>query len=65
MELHVITACTKSCGVVLVEVFDDLEKANDFMTNGVDAQLRKEYGDAMADDKTLSIGGWIKPPLAG
>ena len=55
-KLYLITATTKTEGLVLSEVFENLDDALDFETNGVDGQLRSEYGNKMADCDSLSIG---------
>ena len=59
-KIYVVTAIVDGNGAVLVEVFEDSEQANEFIKNSVKPQLRKEYGDKMADDKSLEIGYHIR-----
>ena len=54
--VYVIYATTAVEGIVLLEVFTDLDKALTFEKDDVDAQLRRNYGDKMADCESLQIG---------
>ena len=55
-KLYLVTATTKTEGLVLSEVFENLEDALEFETKEVKNQLRNAYSDAMADNDTLQIG---------
>ena len=59
-KVYVVTATVDPDGVVLAEAFDDADKANKFSVNGVKPQLREEYGNKMADNKTLQVGYHIR-----
>lgn len=55
--IYLITATVDGSGLVLHEVFENLQDALDFENNdGVRKQLRREYSDAMADDPSLTRG---------
>ncbi len=54
--LYLVSATTKTEGLVLSEVFENVDDALYFETHGVDKQLRTEYGDGMADSDSLQVG---------
>ena len=55
-ELYLITATTRSEGLVLSEIFQDVDEALYFEKNGVIRQLRTNYGESMANCDSLQIG---------
>ena len=55
-KLFLISVVEPGSGLVLNEVFEDIDDALHFEKHGVKDQLRAEYGDKMADCKDLAIG---------
>lgn len=59
-EYYVVTATVEKEGVVLLELFDSIEKALAFEDNGVYDALCYEYGKNMRRDSSLQIGFYTK-----
>ena len=54
-KIYVVSATTTIEGLVLLELFEDIDDALSFEKNGVKKQLRNEYSDKMADCPDLQI----------
>jgi len=52
-EIYVVAAHVDGNGIVMSEVFEDIDEALEYEKNGMDAQIREEYGDLMADHPSL------------
>lgn len=61
-ELYLIYATTDSSGLVLNEIFENMDDALEFEKNEVKKQLLANYGEKMVNCKSLQIG-FGKVPL--
>jgi len=55
-KVYLVTASTKPEGLVVSEIFEDIDEALAFDEDGIEKQLEKEYGKEILESSSLTYG---------